>query len=162
MRSGYKSLTAARKAAVLKCLRSNPSTRSAARTVGLHHSTIQYWVDTDAAFARKVDDARLAGVGRLEGAVFSRAIDGVERCVVSQGKIVRDEDGSPLKIREYSDALAARLLQAHGGPAYRDKSSVEISGDGGAPLVQIYLPDNGRANSETAAGSAGEVPEQPS
>lgn len=122
-----KSFTAARKAAVLEHLRQIPSIRSAARAVGVSHSTILLWARQDSVFAAKMDAAIAAGIGRLEGAAFSRAIDGVERYVVSQGTVVRDDHGQPLKVREYSDALAIRLLQAHGGPAYRDKSSVDLS-----------------------------------
>lgn len=146
MRSGYKSLTAARKAAVLENIRKNPSIRAAASSVGIRHGTILYWIKADAAFAKKAEEAMQSGVGRLENAVFSRAIDGVERYVVSQGKIVHDEDGNPLKIREYSDGLAIRLLQAHGGPAYRDKSSVDL---------RVTMDPNDLTDEQLAAIAAG-------
>lgn len=122
----HASVTNARKAKVLEYLRKNPSLRGAAHHVGVHHSTVQKWMKNDSAFEKKALDALASGVGRLESAVFSRAIDGVEEPVVMFGKVVTDEDGRAVTARKYSDALAIKLLQAHGGPAYRDKSSVDL------------------------------------
>lgn len=121
-----KSVTAARKVAVLEHLRQIPSIRSAARAAGVSHSIILRWAQIDAVFSAKMESAIAAGVGRLEDAAFSRAIDGVEEPVIAFGNVVRDGNGNVVMLRKYSDTLALRLLQAHGGPAYRDKSSVDL------------------------------------
>lgn len=121
-----KSLTAARKRAVLAFLRKTPTIRGAAQAAGLANSTIHRWARQDSVFAAKMEEAIAVGVGHLENAVFNRAINGVETPLVYAGKIVKDEHGNALTVRKYSDALAVKLLQAHGGPAYRDKSSVNL------------------------------------
>jgi hypothetical protein len=40
-----------------------------------------------------------------------RAVDGVPEPFISEGKVVRDDEGRPLSIQRYSDALLIELLR---------------------------------------------------
>lgn len=137
------SLTTAKKRAVLEALRQYPSLRAAARTARMNHTSVYNWLKSDPVFKRKYEDAIAEGVGRLEQACMQRAIEGTDSYVVSQGRVVM-HDGKPLIEKKFSDTLAIKLLNAHGGEIYRDKQSVELATKDGQPLVRIYLPDNGR------------------
>ncbi|HQT38379.1 MAG TPA: hypothetical protein PK231_03065 [Acidocella sp.] len=136
-------MTASKKRAVLEALRQFPSLRAAARAARMNHTSVYHWLKTDPVFKRRYEDAIAEGVGRLEQACMQRAIDGTDSYVVSQGRVVM-YDGKPLIEKKFSDTLAIKLLNAHGGEIYRDKQSVELATKDGQPLVQIYLPGNDR------------------
>ena len=122
-----RSVTEARKRAVLRALRRYPSISAAARIAGVAHSSVYAWCRNSPPYDKKVKAAIAYGVGRLEQACMDRAIDGVDSYVVSQGRLVMGPDGGPLVEKKFSDTIALRLLQAHGGEKYRDKSSVDLN-----------------------------------
>lgn len=74
--------------------------------------TVYDWRDADAEFRAAWDEALEYGSDRLEDEAFRRAHDGVERPLVSAGKVVKDDDGVALRIREYSDTLMCLLLKS--------------------------------------------------
>ncbi|HKM70661.1 MAG TPA: hypothetical protein VJX94_11505 [Stellaceae bacterium] len=49
------------------------------------------------------------------------------------GKIVRNDGGSPLLVKKYSDTLLVTLLKAHYPVKYRDRASIDMM-TGGKPL----------------------------
>lgn len=135
------SVTAARKRAFLKILSEIPSIRGASRAVGLDHKQPYKWAEADPVFARKFENAKAAGVGKIEAEAMRRAAEGVERYVVQGGRVVMDPNDpkKPLTIREFSDNLMNTLLKAHGGPEYREKSSVELTGENGGPVKSVTM-----------------------
>jgi hypothetical protein len=63
----------------------------------------------------------------MEEEARRRAIDGVNKAVYHKGKIVGYE-------KVYSDNLLMFMLKARRPDRFRDNSSIEYSGKGGAPL----------------------------
>ncbi len=93
------------------------------------------WYDLrarDAEFKALWDQAVELGTEALEDEAVRRAHQGTEKPVFYQGK----RCGS---IQEYSDTLLIFLLKARRPEKYRDNSSVEISGKGGAP-IEVATP----------------------
>lgn len=134
------SVTAAKKRLVLKALRVVPTIRSAARAAHVHHSTVQAWVSKDPAFARRVEQALASGIGRLEAEAVRRAVDGVERYVIAQGRVVPDPDNPSqfLKVREYSDRLLEQMLRSADPETYsatkpENKTEISLVVKGGLP-----------------------------
>ena len=66
----------------------------------------------DPAFAAEWDEAEEIAADRLEEEARRRGVDGVPEPLVSAGKIVRDDDGRPIAIRRYWDALLLSRLKA--------------------------------------------------
>lgn len=91
--------------------------------------------DRDEEFRRQWEYALELAADLLEEEAWRRACDGVERYVVSQGKIVLGPDGRPLVERHYSDMLLDRLLRAHRPERFRD--SYNVMNQLG-PVVKIY------------------------
>jgi hypothetical protein len=58
----------------------------------------------------------------------------VQEPLIGGGKIIRDDDGNPIAIRRYSDAMLTLLLKARRPEKFRERSSVEMSGPGGKPI----------------------------
>jgi len=102
------------------------SITKASEEAGIARSTAYEWREADEAFAALWDEALEAGIDRLEDEARRRAVDGVERPVVAMGKLARNDDGTVLKIREYSDTLLALMLRAK-KPAYRDRSTADVN-----------------------------------
>lgn len=114
-----------------------------ATAAGVSRSTVYGWLRDDEVFKAAFAEAEEAAADRLEVEAVRRGHDGVEKYVISQGRIVQHE-GKPLMEREYSDALLIRLLQARRRDKFGNQSSIEHSTKDDKPLVTIYLPDNGR------------------
>lgn len=107
----------------------------AAGAAGIARSTAYEWRDADTAFAKLWDEALDAGIDLLEDEARRRAVDGVERPVVAMGKIARNDDGTVLKIREYSDTLLALMLRAKKPEQYRDRVDVNAKHSGAVALT---------------------------
>jgi hypothetical protein len=91
--------------------------------------------DRDAGFKALWEAALEMAADLLEEEAWRRALEGVERYVVSQGKIVLAPDGTPLIEEHYSDMLLDRLLRAHRPEKFRDNYGV-IGGAGST--VKVY------------------------
>lgn len=91
--------------------------------------------DRDEAFAAAWKHALEEASDLLEEEAWRRAVEGIERYVVSHGKIVLGPDGKPLVERHYSDMLLERLLRAHNPEKFRE--SYHVSTQVGA-TVKIY------------------------
>lgn len=94
---------------------------------GVARSTAYEWRAADEAFAALWDEALDAGNDLLEDEARRRAVQGVEKPVVAMGKVARNDDGSVLMIREYSDTLLALMLKAKKPKEYRERIDVNAN-----------------------------------
>lgn len=115
-------------------LAAGASITKAAQVAGVGRTTVYEWREADEAFAKLWDEALEAGIDLLEDEARRRAVEGVERPVVAMGKIARNDDGSVLKIREYSDTLLALMLKAKRPEQYRERLDVNAKHSGGVTL----------------------------
>lgn len=122
---------------------------------------------TDESFATAFDSAKEEAADRLEQEAHRRAVEGVRRPILHQGKPVwvwLDKNGdvvapntkgakrTVLTEHDYSDTLLIFLLNGARPEKYRKR--LEHTGAEGAPLappVVLYLPDNGREGGPDAA-----------
>jgi hypothetical protein len=90
--------------------------------------TVYDWRDADHEFRAAWDEALEYGADRLEDEAFRRAHDGVEKPLVSGGKIVKDDEGAAIRVREYSDTLMCLLLKSRRPDKFRERTDVKHSG----------------------------------
>jgi hypothetical protein len=76
-------------------------------------------------FAAAWEDAEERAADALEVEAWRRAVAGNPEPLVSAGKVVRDNDGQPIAIRRYSDALMLALLKARRPDKFKDRAVVE-------------------------------------
>lgn len=121
-----RTLTHARETFIVALAKGASITKSC-ELAGIGRSTAYEWREADEAFAALWDEALEAGIDRLEDEARRRAVEGVEKPVVAMGKIARNDDGSVLMIREYSDTLLALMLKAKKPSEYRDRSTHDVN-----------------------------------
>ena len=75
----------------------------------------------DQAFAGEWEAAERAAARKLEQEAWRRAVVGVPEPLISDGKVVRDEDGRPVSVQRYSDTLLIEMLRMNqsGNPSAR-------------------------------------------
>ena len=120
---------------VLAMLANGATYAAAAAAVGAHRRTIIKWPDRDEEFAERWNDAVEHGVDRLEEEAIRRAVDGVDRPVFFQGKIVG-------YTKEYSDTLLKFLLEAKRPAVYRARNISPLDGSGGVLEVRWLEPES--------------------
>lgn len=94
----------------------------------LARRTAYDWRNTDADFAALWEEAVEAGSDFIEDEARRRAVEGCEEPIVAMGKVARNEDGSVMTVRKYSDTLMTLILKARRPEKYRERVSTEISG----------------------------------
>lgn len=119
--------TAKNRETVLTALREGFSVSRAAREARIGRSALYAWRRDDDGFADQWSDALEEGSDRLEDEMLRRAVDGVERPIYHQGKLVGH-------VREYSDTLLIFMLKARRPEKYRDKLRHEHTGRAGGPI----------------------------
>jgi hypothetical protein len=144
-------LTKARREHFLQALAGTGSVTAAVTMSGTSRSRVYDLRKADPTFAADWDEAEEIAADRLEDVARRRAVDGVPEPLVSAGKIVRDDDGQPMAIRRYSDALLLALLRAHRPP--RRERSVRFT----LPALRSAADAAGAMASITAAVASGEI-----
>jgi len=115
-------------------LAAGASITKACEIAAIGRTTAYEWRAADEAFAALWDEALEAGIDRLEDEARRRAVEGVEKPVVAMGKIARNDDGTVLMIREYSDTLLALMLKAKKPKEYRDRLDLNANVAGAVTL----------------------------
>ncbi|NJK43953.1 MAG: terminase [Pleurocapsa sp. SU_196_0] len=126
------------KALFLKTLATTASVSAASKAAKIDRKTAYEWRQKDAPFAEAWDDALETSISSLETEARRRALKGTSKPVYQGGELV----GS---IQEYSDTLMIFLLKAHRPNVYRERVSVEHSGE-----VRAVASDEHRAELITA------------
>lgn len=127
-------------------LRNHPNVTLAARAAGVNRQYMYELRKEDPVFAQAWDAALDEAIDLLEAEMHRRAFQGVSKPVYQQGKKV----GS---VREYSDTLAIFLAKAHRPEKFRERQSIEHTGNAGGPLTIEVVT--------SPLGSAGELQETP-
>jgi hypothetical protein len=141
-------------------------------------ATVYEHADRHPDFKEAWQEALEAAADLLELEARRRAHDGIDEPVIYQGElcgawvdgqgnaVAKDTPGArliPLTVKKYSDSLLMFLLKAHRPDKFRERSSVEHSGQGGEPipirLVEVVKPDGKPADRNDAGRSpAAEFP----
>lgn len=94
----------------------------AAKAAKVSRSWVYEQKEADEAFAARWKEAEDVACDALEEEARRRALKGTIKPIYQQGKRVG-------QVREYSDTLMVILLKAHRPEKYKDRSSVEQSGE---------------------------------
>lgn len=109
----------------------------AAGLSGLERSTLYDWRAEDAEFAAAWNEALEIATDALEAEARRRAMQGVAEPLVSQGRIIKDDEGKPMFVQRYSDSLMQLLLRAHRPEKFRERTETKHVGpDGGAVQIE--------------------------
>ncbi|SRR5258706_9297845 len=100
--------------------------RASAFYAGVSRQTVYKHRETDPTFCDRYEDARQDALDRLEEAVMKRARDGVEQITPIYYKGVKIDQ---VVKREFSDALAKFMLESHKPEVYRQKQTIEHTGN---------------------------------
>lgn len=112
---------------ILTTLRRGLTVSRAATEAKICRSALYAWRREDEAFAAEWEDAFEEGSDRLEDEMLRRAVDGNEKPVYQQGKLVGH-------IREYSDTLLIFALKARRPEKFRETTRHEHTGKAGGPI----------------------------
>ena len=126
-------LTEYRKKRFLEALSETGNVTLSIEAAGTSRTRIYDLQNNDWSFAAAWEEAEEIAADRLEAEARRRAVEGVPEPLVSGGKIVRDDDGSPVAVRRYSDVLLIALLRARRPEAFRDQRLIH-AGDARHPI----------------------------
>lgn len=105
----------------------NANLTAACRYAGIERNTVYGWQEHDETFSLRYKQAEAEANDVIRAAIFRRAIVGVDKPLHYQGRLIKDENGKSVTVKEYSDTLLIFLAKAR-MPEFRDKQQVELSG----------------------------------
>lgn len=115
------SSTAQRKRAFLADFERHGILSTAARAAGVSRRCVYLWQEKDEQFVLAFRQAEIEATERLEQELFRRAVEGVEKPVYQNGKLVGH-------LREFSDTLLIFSLKARAPQKYRENRLVTVEG----------------------------------
>ena len=118
-------LTRERQERFLKALADTGIVSVAVEIAGTSRTRVYELRKHNPGFAAAWEDAEERAADALEAEAWRRAVAGNPEPLVSAGKVVRDNDGQPIAIRRYSDALMIALLKARRPDRFKDRAVVE-------------------------------------
>lgn len=104
-------ISRARQLRFLAALARSGNVASAAIDAHVDRTSLAFTRRTDQEFAQEWEAAEQAAVHKLEQEAWRRAVFGVPEPLISEGKVVRDDEGRPLSIQRYSDTLLIEMLR---------------------------------------------------
>lgn len=99
----------------------------AAKMAGFTLRSVYNWRDKDPVFKERLEEADHEVKGKIEAEIFRRGVDGIDKPVFYQGKVVAT-------VKEHSDRLLELLAYAHMPEKYTKVVKNEHTGKDGAPL----------------------------
>lgn len=124
-----------KKAIFIKELAKGGNVTAAARAAGIARCYAYELYNADKNFAAAWDDACKESADVLEAEARRRAVGGVDKPIFQGGVQVGT-------IREYSDTLLIFLLKGNNPEKFRERSTSEITGPKGSPLVVRFADDS--------------------
>ena len=124
----------AAQAAFLDAYEHTANVLRAAERAEIDRSLVYYWLEHDERFLFAYNLADAAANAHIEAEIRRRAMEGLEKPLVSAGRVVyvevKDADGKrqkiPLMIREYSDTLLIFYAKRR-MPEYREKQAFDVN-----------------------------------
>lgn len=98
---------------------------AAAAVAGVTKARLDEAQRTDPVFAIQWEKAEVNWADKLEREARRRAVEGIPEPLLSDGKIVRDDDGQPIVLRRYSDELLLAYLKLHRPERFCEYGRVE-------------------------------------
>lgn len=93
---------------------------------GVSRTIIIEWRKNDKEFGSLYDIAEANANDLVRSEIYRRGVHGYDKPVVSVGKLVRNEDGTPLTEKVYSDALLTMLAKSR-MPEFREKQQIDLT-----------------------------------
>jgi hypothetical protein len=130
----------------------------AARAIEMSTDIHYHWLK-DEVYAEEFKKAQLIAGNKFEDEIFRRAFNGIDKPLVYQGQISKDENGKPVTVKEYSDLLAIFALKGIFPDKYRDNQpgvnfqgptqiNVTIKNESSLPSPQDFISCNAKKEEE--------------
>lgn len=113
--------------AFLDAFATSANLRAAAKVAGIDRNMVYYWQEHDEAFSFRYAQAEADANDVIRAAIYTRAVNGVDKPLHYQGRLVTDAMGRAVTVKEYSDTLLIFLAKAR-MPEFRERQHVEHSG----------------------------------
>jgi len=104
----------------------------ACKIANVGRATVYKWKEEDADFAAAWKEAVDTAIDTAEREAWRRAVEGTDKPLI--GRVGKDQDGVITTIKEYSDSILLRILSAHRPEKWREKQSIEHTGE----VVKVY------------------------
>ena len=141
--------------AFLAAYRSLGMIKQAAKEAGCHFTAHYKWLqatsDSGDAYRTAFHEAHEEVKAALESEAVRRAIHGTDEPVYYKGKVCG-------QIRKYSDTLMIVLLKANFGDKYREKQSIEHSGQMQGGELKVVIDGNWYGNASRLSAFANGSP----
>ena len=121
-------ITPKQKENFLVLLKETCNVSKSAELAGFAAKTAYNHRDKDAEFREKWDAIEIEVKDKVEGEIWRRGVEGIDKPIFYQGKPVAT-------VKEYSDRMLELLARGHMPERYGDKAKVELTGANGAPLL---------------------------
>jgi hypothetical protein len=118
----------ARMEAFMRCLGETASPVRAAAAAGVSTNVAYALRRDDMEFALEWEKAVEMVMENLVGESYRRAVEGVSRPMVQGGHVVKDDEGNPVTVVEYSDRLMEVLLKWRWPEQLANRVKLEIDG----------------------------------
>lgn len=134
----------------LEALEDTGMVTESCRRAGIGRTTAYEHRQRDEGFALAWHEVEERAIERMEREAYRRAVEGVEKPLVSGGQLVTT-------CTEYSDGLMTILLKAHRPEKYRDNVKVEHGGTVNVELIPVAV-DRGRQVAQLLANTRAVLP----
>jgi hypothetical protein len=84
----------------------------AADEAGIDRARLLSLRENDQAFGIQWEQAKRSFIQKLKHEARRRAIEGVREPLVSDGKVIRDDEGRPIAVKRFSDSLLIDILKS--------------------------------------------------
>lgn len=114
---------------------------AAAKHAHIDRGSHYVWMNNVEGYPDAFAEAHERAIDRLETEAVRRAVIGVDKPQTHKGRIQYNADGTPVTVKEYSNALLIFLLKAGRPHKYRDNYAIEVSGKDGGPIQLQAMRD---------------------
>lgn len=120
----------------LKAYASTANIRAACLAAGIDRATVRQWQEHDLEFSMRFNsEAKEDANDMIRAEIWRRAVQGVEKPLVSMGKLVLTPEGEPMMYKEHSDRLLEFLARAK-MPEFREKQTIDLYAEIGTVAKQ--------------------------
>lgn len=108
----------------LTALAATGSEEAAASEAGVDRARLLGLREVDEEFGMQWEKAKTCFIEKLRQEARRRAIDGVPEPLVSDGKVIRDDEGRPVSVKRFSDSLLVALLKTNGPGRFTEAAAL--------------------------------------
>jgi hypothetical protein len=111
--------------AFLRAYASTSNIRASCMAAGVDRHTVWEWQERDLPFSILFTQAKEDANDLVRAEIWRRAMQGIEKPIISFGRVVTDDRGKPLTYKEPSDRLLEFLARSK-MPEFRERQQLDV------------------------------------